>query len=102
MIIVIVNLMLIGYTNSMLLPVICGTLALLMFIGYSIWFWLKKPKSIVINTWLSDMNGGYTLYFLIISTMKAPNQWWWIVPIAFSVVMLFISLINNKDEKFEI
>jgi len=91
-----------AYTKSMLLPVICGSLALLFFIGYSLWLWIKKPKSIIINNWLSDLNGSFTIYFLIINVMDAPNQWWYITPIVFSVVLLFISLVNNQDEKFDI
>ncbi len=102
MIVVIVSLLLMAYTKSMLLPVICGTLALLFFIGYSLWLWIKKPKSIIINNWLSNLNGAFTLYYLIIIAMDAPNQWWYITPIAFSVVLLFISLINNQDERFDI
>lgn len=102
MIVVIVNLLLIGYTKSMLLPVVCSSLALLFFIGYSIWLWLKKPKSIVINDWLSNINGIYTFYFLVISVMDTPGKWWWITPIVLSVVVLFLSLINNKDEIFKI
>lgn len=102
MIVVIVSLLLMAYTKSMLLPVICGTLALLFFIGYSLWLWIKKPKSIIINNWLSNLNGAFTLYYLIIISINAPNQWWYITPIAFSVVLLFISLINNQDEKFDI
>ena len=102
MIVIIVCFLLMAYTKSMLLPVICGSLALLFFIGYSLWLWIRKPKSIIINNWLSDLNGSFTIYFLIINAMDAPNQWWYITPIVFSVVLLFISLVNNQDEKFDI
>ena len=102
MIVVIVSLLLMAYTKSMLLPVICGSLALFFFFGYSLWLWIKKPKSIIINNWLSNLNGAFTLYYLIIVAMDAPNQWWYITPIVFSVVLLFISLVNNQDEKFDI
>lgn len=102
MIVVIVSLLLRAYTKSMLLPVICSSLAIAFFIGYSLWLWIKKPKSIIVNEWLSNLNGCYTIYFLIIMAMDAPNQWWYITPIVFSVVLLFISMINNQDEKFDI
>lgn len=102
MIVVIVSLLLMAYTKSMLLPVICGSIALLLFIGYSLWLWIKKPKSIIINNWLSNINGAFTLYYLIITATDAPNQWWYITPIAFSVILLFISLVNNKDENYDI
>lgn len=102
MIVVIVSLFLMAYTKSMLLPVICGSLAILFFIGYSLWLWIKKPKSIIINNWLSNLSRSFTIYYLIINAMDAPNQWWYITPIVFAVILLFISLVNNQDEKFDI
>ena len=102
MIVVIVSLLLMAYTKSMLLPVICGSIALLLVIGYSLWLWIKKPKSIIINNWLSNINGAFTLYYLIITATDAPNQWWYITPIAFSVILLFISLVNNQDKNYDI
>lgn len=102
MIAAVVSLILMAYTESILLPAICGSLALIFFIAYSLWLWIKKPKTIIINNWLSNINGSFTLYFLIIMAMNAPNRWWYITPVALSVVLLFISLINNRDEKFDI
>lgn len=75
---------------------------LLFFIGYSLWLWIKKSKSIVINSLLSNLSGVLTLYYLIILAIKADNEWWYITPIALSVVLLFVVLISNTDEKFEI
>lgn len=96
------SLLLGAYTQSMLLPIICGSIALLCFIGYSIWFWVRKPQKVVINKWLSAINVWFTLYFLIIMAMDAPNQWWYITPICFAVCILCISLIRNHDERFDI
>lgn len=102
MITVITCLFLMVYTQSMLLPVICGTIALMSFIGYSVWLWFWKPKRIRINKWLSNINGWFTMYFLIIMAMDAPNQWWYITPMCFAVCILCICLIRNQDEWFEI
>ncbi|MDE6301925.1 MAG: hypothetical protein K2M19_09445 [Muribaculaceae bacterium] len=102
MIVAIVSLLLMFYTRLMLLPVICGSLALLLFIGYSLWLWIKKPKSIMINEWLSTFSGLFTLYFLIVGAVDSENEWWYIVPVSVSVIVLFITLINNKDERFDI
>lgn len=102
MITVVTSLLLAAYTQSMLMPIICGAIALTCFIGYSIWLWVKKPQKIVINKWLSYMNGWFTLYFLIITAMDAPNKWWYITPICFAVCILCISLIRNQDEMFDI
>lgn len=102
MITVVTCLLLMAYTQSMLLPAICGAIALLCFIGYSIWLWVKKPHRILINKWLSGMNGWFTLYFLIIMVMDAPNQWWYITPICLAICIFCICLIRNHDEWFDI
>ncbi len=102
MLVIIVCFLLMASTGSILLPVICESLALLLFIGYSLWLWIKKPKRITINNRLSDINGMYTLYFLIIIAMKVDNQWWYFVPIALSVILFFLILIGNQDKEFEI
>ena len=102
MIVIIVNLLLMAYMSSMLLPAICGSLSLLFYIGYALWLWIKKPRTIIINSWLSNINGWYTLYFLIIAALKSSNPWWYITPAALAVVALFILLITDHDESFEI
>lgn len=102
MITIVTSLLLMAYTQSMLLPVICSTIALICFIGYAIWLWVKKPQRIIINRWLSGINGCFTLYFLIIMPMEAPNEWWYITPICFSVCVFCVSLIRNQDEWYEI
>lgn len=102
MITVVTSLLLMAYTQSMLLPVICGVIALACFIGYTVWLWTDKPQKIVINKWLSGMNGWLTLYFLIIMAMDAPDKWWYITPICFAGYILCISLIRNQDELFDI
>lgn len=39
----------------------------------------------------------------MISAMKAPNEWWYITPVAFAVVLLVISLVRDQnDELFDI
>lgn len=98
----IVSLLLAAYADSLLMPVICGSLATLFFIAYSLWLWIKKPASITINNWLSNLRGLFVLYYLIVTAMKEPNQWWYITPIALSVVALFVALITDHDERFDI
>ena len=102
MILIIVSLLLMCYYDSMLLPGICCGIGLTCFIGYSLWLWIKKPDSIIINKWLSEINGKFSLYFLIVIAIKNANQWWYIAPIALAVIMFFTTLVINRDEKFEI
>ena len=70
MMIIFVSLLLMAYSYSMLLPVICSSLAFLCFIGYSVWLWSKKPANIVINNRLSGIGSFYALYFLLLLSAK--------------------------------
>ncbi len=92
----------IGYLQSLLLPTICGAPAFALFIGYSLWLWIKKPKQIVINTWLSNMTTWYTIYFLAVSLMKSPGEWWYIFPYVTAIILMFICLIRPRGQVFEI
>ena len=49
-------LFLMQYLNDLIIPSIIGGIIFSMAIGYSIWFWIKKPKGIVINKWLSNIS----------------------------------------------
>lgn len=102
MITTIVSLMMGNFTGSLLLPIVCASLALAFFLGYSLWLWIKKPGRIIINTWLSRLDSLFVFYFLIVSAMRAPGPWWYIAPAACAVATLFIALTRNHDEEFEI
>lgn len=102
MILLIVSLLMSYLTVSDILPTVSISLALILFIGYSLWLWIKKPKVIIINEWLSNFTGLFTLYYLIIINIKDANQWWYIYPIALSIILLFITMVRNDDTSFEI
>lgn len=102
MISLIVCLFIFIYTGLMILPMIAGAFLLAFFIGYSLWLWIKRPRNIVINPWLSDMSGLFTLYFMVVALIKNAGQWWYITPVVCATIVLFISLIRPKDESFEI
>ncbi|MDE7411731.1 MAG: hypothetical protein K2M94_06805 [Paramuribaculum sp.] len=102
MMVIIVSLMLVRLYDTLVLPAVCGTVALLLFIGYSAWLWIKKPAKIVVNDVLSDLSGYLTLYWLIIMAMDSANQWWYIFPIVCSVIIMFIILVRDTDEVFVI
>lgn len=102
MLVIVVSLLMSMYLQTMLLPALCGSIALLLFIGYSLWLWIKKPRSIAINYWLSNINSFYILYYLVVSALYPVNQWWMVVPIALSVIALYICLTGNHNTKFDI
>lgn len=102
MIVLIMMLEWMNCTGLSLIPGLCGLIALLFFIGYSLWLWFKKPAEIPINPGLSNFNGYFILYFLITSVMKDTNEWWFIFPILAGMVTLCIYLVRNDDVKYKI
>lgn len=85
-----------------LLPLICSAVAFVLFAGYTVWLWVCKPGTIVINRWLSDMSVYLTFYFLAVVAMNASNQWWYILPLVCSIVMFIVLIVKPKDECFAI
>lgn len=103
MIVIILGLLMTDYNDSFIIPLLCSATALLLFVGYSAWLWIKKPQQVVINKWLSNISGWFILYFLCVIAVSTPNQWWYIVPGIGAVVLLFLSMINpTTDQKFSI
>lgn len=98
----VLSLLQVGYLKSMELPVVCSSASFALFIGYSLWLWLKKPKQIVVNVWLSDLTIWFTLFFLIVAAMKATTWMWYTFPIVAAIVMWFIDMINPHDKLFDI
>ncbi len=96
----IISLMLMGYCNDILMPSICASLSFVIFIGYSLWFWIKKPRTEMINTWLSNISSLYVLYFLIVVATKTESQIWYAIPAARGIITLFITLIWRKSILF--
>lgn len=101
-VVVVICLMIAAYSQSLFLPAVCGSLAMLFFVGYSLWLWIKKPKTIVINEWLSSVCSCFVFYYLIITLFDGLNRWWYMAPIVLSMVVLTATLLNFKDEKFDI
>lgn len=101
-IVIVTSLFLMAYTRSMLLPAVCASTAFSLFIGYSLWLWIKKPDKIVINKWLSNISGWLTLYFLITINIRDAAPAWYILPIVAAIITMFIALTNNHDEVFNI
>lgn len=98
----VLSLLQVGYLKSMELPVVCSSASFALFIGYSLWLWLKKPKQIVVNVWLSDLTIWFTLFFVIVAAMKATSWIWYTFPIVAAIVMWFIDMIYPHDKLFDI
>lgn len=94
--------MIAAYSQTLFLPVICGSLAMLFFVGYSLWLWIKKPKTIVINPWLSSVCSCFVCYYLITTLFDGLSRWWYMIPIVLSVIVLTTTFLNYKDEKYDI
>ena len=102
MIVIMVSLLQGGYMESLIIPVSCASTAFILFAGYATWLWIKKPRRIVINKWLSGINGKLSLYFLIVAAIDNGAVWWYIFPLIAAILTLFISMVRPRDEVFEI
>lgn len=100
--IIILSLLLIGYLRSMLIPLICASVAFLFFAAYSLWIWIKKPERIVINSWLSNLSSLFTLYFLAIVAFNAESPYWYAAPLVAAIVLCFVVMIRRGDEVFTV
>lgn len=88
----IISLLQIGYLRSLLLPLVCASTSFALFIGYTLWLWIKKPEKILIDTRLSNQTIWFTLYFIAIAAMKEPGEWCYALPLIAAILLLFVSL----------
>lgn len=102
MILIFICLFAIGYSHSLFLPTLCGSFAFMLFCGYSLWLWIKKPQQVTTNELLSDTNGLFTLYFIVVTAANLTNEWWYISAFIAAMAALFLSFLNFKDQEFEI
>ena len=102
MFIIALSLIMASYNYMFVLSVVCALVALLLFIGYSLWLWIGKPDSVVVNHRLSDLSGLYMLYCLLIITLKASNQLWYIIPLSCAIILMFLLQLRPSDQTFVI
>ena len=88
--------------NDLIIPGIIGGVIFSMAIGYSIWFWIKKPKEIVINNWLSNISSLFLFYWFIVNAMDNPNKILYIIPIICLVVLFGIVLVKQRGQEYKI
>ena len=93
---------LIQYLNDLIIPSIIGGVIFSMAIGYSIWFWIKKPKEIVINNWLSNISSVFFFYWFIVNALDNPNKILYIIPIICLVPLFVIVLVKQRGFEFKI
>ena len=97
-----VCLFLMPYLNDLVIPGIIGGVIFCVIIGYSFWFWIKKPKGIVINNWLANISSVVFFYWFIINAMNNPNQWWFLFPILCIIAVLIMVMVKQKGFEFKI
>lgn len=98
----VISLLQIGYMESMLMPLVCSAVILALFIGYALWLWIRKPKRIIINSWLSDLTIWFSIYFVAVAAMDAASWLWYAFPTVAAIVVCFINMIRPHDEPFDI
>ncbi len=102
MILIVVCLLMATDRELALFPLACGALALILFAGYSLWVWIRKPASLVINNTLSTLSSLYTLYFLIVRSIDLAGEWWSLAPTLLSIPVLMVALCGYGDREFAI
>lgn len=104
MVVAMVSLTMMCYMHSIELPAVCASVAFALFVGYSLWIWIRKPRQIVINNMLSNVSGIFTLYFIAIALfpIESMNPWWYCIPAVCAIIAMFICMIKPSDEVFEI
>ena len=90
------------YLNDLIIPGIIGGVIFSVAIGYSIWFWIKKPKEIIINNWLSNISSVFLFYWFIVNVMDNPNKILYIIPIICMVALFVIVLVKQRGFEFKI
>ena len=95
-------LFLMPYLNYLIIPGIIGGVIFSMAIGYSIWFWIKKPKEIVINNWLSIISSVFLFYWFIVNAMDNPNKILYLIPIICMAALIVIVLVKQRGFEFKI
>lgn len=98
----VIALLLMDYASNMLLPALCSAVAFALFIGYSLWIWVRRPRQITISVWLSNSTIWFTLYYMIIICFPELSWWWFAAPIIAAIILCFIDMVGGHDEVFDI
>lgn len=75
----------------------CGLLFAIA-LCYTLWFWIRKPASIPVCGWLSDVSAAYALYFLIVCGIKSDRFWWNMFALVAAIAVFVIYLVKGNDK----
>ncbi len=81
---------------------VIGGAAFICGIAYSMWLWIKKPATIKINQWMSNISMWITLYYIFYAAMSPESIWWSIIPAACGILALLFNIIRPKSTTFTI
>lgn len=79
-----------------------GGAAFIYAIAYSLWLWIKKPATIKINPWMSNISMWITFYFILYAAIRPESIWWSITPAAYGILVLLFNIIRPKSTPFTI
>lgn len=91
-----------GYSRSLVVPGIIAGVILLGMIVYSAWLWIKKPREVIVDQWLSDISACSTIFFLIVLAIDPDNRWWYLAPAICTLIILIVSFFRNGSKSFSI
>lgn len=90
------SLVLVSYSGFTLLPSIALCMFFAFVVGYSLWFWIGKPKNVATSKFLSNISIFYVLYALIMIAMYPVSVWWAAFAVFAAVAALLIYVVKLK------
>ena len=79
-----------------ILPVVALCIFFCFYGGYSIWFWIRKPKSVSTSKFLSNVSLYYMLYALILVTLYPVSVGWCVLGLVAAIAILLIYIVKVK------
>lgn len=89
-------------TQANIVPLIGAASTLFLGIGYSLWFWIKKPATERINPFLSNASSIITLVSLLIITLQPASIIPFVLLVVAAIIIGFITLIRKDATTFTV
>ena len=74
---------------------ICSVMAILI-VGYTVWFWIGKPRKVSVCPWLSDVSAIFTFYMIITNAITIYPHIWHLLALIGASTMSIIYLVKRK------
>lgn len=90
------SLVILSHYGFTILPVVALCIFFAFMVGYSIWFWVSKPKNVPTSNFLSNVSLYYILYALILGTLYPVSVGWCVLGLVAAIAILLIYIVKVK------